>query len=309
MKLLTVPSVFVALLFSSVFLTSCEPDDRASDKAPTIIFQNGSLSESQVLPVGSTARFDVLFLKNSRSGDLSRVRYTRKVGETILTAIDTAVSGGSFNWVQTLILASSKALAIGQSERQDFIFTVFDREGRSATRTVSVTLTKDGEIVPSTVFNTIRFDNSRGYFNTSKPGSGSLTQSEANAVNTAIDLTYYFDEPSSMHSFISPQRRAAYPGGSDINWQNGSVVTQFRTTEATVAQFEATKTNTSLINPIFEAARLSYYPGEVDGVRAGGFEWRINRVFAFQTAGGRRGLILVRDFKNGEAFVDISVQP
>jgi hypothetical protein len=32
-------------------------------------------------------------------------------------------------------------------------------------------------------------------------------------------------------------------------------------------------------------------------------------VFAFQTSGGRRGLILVRDFKNGEAFVDISVQP
>lgn len=311
LKQLVNPMWFLALLVGAFGLVSCGDKDE-SLQVPTINFDAAGIGNDVTINAGQSVRFKGTFRKGSEGKDLKEVGiYNNTTGRAQIWR-KTNLSGSQQNEVSydtTLTLPLS-----GDSATYIILFEAIAKDNKVANRSIRVTVRKPvGPVEPTApkFLGSVAFSNSNAYLNSASGNAAPLTQAQANSQAADIDLVYYWrsTDPKS-HSFISPSAlRAAPYTGTPAEWANGTVATEFRTTSASVADFNDAKADQSKIAGIVIAGALSTFTGNSPGVRVGGdTDFAANKVIAF-TAKGKRGLILVRSVATtGGATVDIIVE-
>ncbi len=317
MKVLNVKLLLLLMLAASLVFTSCSKDEK--DEDPKLTIDASTTPTGSPLRPGAPIRIQFSANKGPDGKNLAEVR------------VEFASDGGPFsiiagNTEKDLNVASLQRTLnftarniSGATGTDAYRITVVDRDGKSASRTLTYNIARDTtQPVDKTpkAYNNVTLNNTQGFFSTQNGQRYNNSEAQANA--SLVDITFFFSPTSRSNLASAPARNnSSLYGNFAINW--GVVGVEYRTTNLTAAQFNNLNDEDN-IKPAFDAGSPTQVTGgntpgsRITEVEAGGMggQFKAGNVIAFRTGlGNKHGLILINSVapnETGSASISIKME-
>lgn len=297
------------LMAATLVFTSCS-DDEEEQKNPTITVDSNSTPESTTLKPGADIKIKFSATKGPDGKKIDEVRLEISQDGGTYSAVsgypDKGTDGKGIDADNYQFDKTFSARTV-QSGTDAYRITVLDKDGNSATRTLTYKIEATAVIDSTPVsYNNITLSNANGYFSTSNGTRYNEADAEANA--TSVDVTYFFSGTSGNNLASAPARsNNTLYGSFAITW--GSVGMEYRTTSMTKADFDAID-NTNDIAPAFNSGTPAEVTGgnapgsRITSVAGGGMggQFKAGSVIAFKSGlGAKHGLIYINSVAADES--------
>ncbi len=294
--------IFLFSMLISVY--ACKKD---SDKKPPqlqLVAGNGYIADSVIVSIGFPYKIGL----NATKGDaaITNLVVTLTTENGMETALDSGMYSNDFRF--------SRAISYGASKFEKWSFMIHDKNGKSATTSITILKDINSAFGPITFYPSVTFAAQGDLFQNSffsiANGIG-FTQQNAAANQSDINIITYFGDKLSP----STEFTLSSPGDNDVasiypmitNWAIPRNETRYKTDSLSISRdaFNAAY-NDSLIITNYTSATVGKRKFKI--VRAG-------YVIPFQVtigpAAGKRGLIRIISMQNGltgHIVADVKVQ-
>jgi hypothetical protein len=317
MKLLNVKLLLLMLAAATLVFTSCSKDDK--DEDPKLTIDQGSTPTDRPLKPNDPIVIKFSANKGPDGKNLAEVRVEFSADGSPFTIIagNTERDLNVANLQRTLNFTARNIS--GATGTDAYRITVVDRDGKSASRTLTYNIARDTtQPVDKTpkAYSNVTLNNTQGFFSTQNGQRYNNSEAQANA--SLVDITFFFSGTSGNNLASAPARsNSSLYGNFAINW--GVVGVEYRTTNLTSAQFNALN-DVDNIKPAFDAGQPTQVTGgnppgsRITEREAGGMggQFRQGNVIAFKTGlGNKHGLILINSVapnENGSASISIKME-
>jgi hypothetical protein len=294
----------IAMLAMLVWLSACNKDTEKTSPALQLIAESGYIADSVVVPIGYPYKIGIQAGKGDAA--ITNLVVTLTTENGMETALDSGMYSPDFIYTRNV--------SYGASRFEKWSFTLRDKNGKSASVSLTVLRDTTSTFGPITEYSSITLSaqnnpSLNSFFSVSNGITYTKQQADANQSEINI-ITYYGDKliPSTEFTLSSP-------GESDVsmfypmilNWAVPRNETRYKPDSLSIAQSSFDMAyNDSLIITNYTSATIGKRKFKI--VRAG-------YVVPFEvTAGssaGKRGLIRIKSVQAGpEGFIiaDIKVQ-
>lgn len=296
--------IIISLFVMLMFVYSCRKDN--DKKPPTLnhLTESGFIADSTIVSIGFPYKIGITAGKGDAA--ITNLVVTLTTENSIETALDSGMYANDFFY--------TRSVSYGASKFEKWSFTLRDKNGKSAT--TSITILKDETSVfgPITTYSSVKLsaqDDAAGNSFFLVANGNLYTQQNAEANQSDINIITYFGDklvPSTEFTLSSP-------GESDVatfypmiaNWATPKNETRYKPDSLSISQpaFDAAY-NDSLIITNYTSATIGKRKFKI--VRAG-------YVIPFQVTigplSGKRGLIKIKSIQEGTGghiIADIKVQ-
>ncbi len=269
----------IALMFTACNKDDDDPDDPQPTYYPTIDFKGGGdyVSSDVTVDTGANIHIGITAAMNATSKeDLRTFTVTRVVNNTPEVIYNEEFKEENYSF-------DSVFVALGEAATAKYIFTVKDDDAKEAEVSLNVTT-----VVPEPQYGEINYFEGvvLGSFNDQTGSFYSVSENmvytiaEANAASEKIDFVYYYGAVNKA-SIGAPDDAGVNQVYNLDAWTTINE-TRFYNTEYTAEEFDAMENDALLVDlETFEETSMTMLQGE--------------EVFAFMTAGGKKGLIKVAE--------------
>ena len=317
MKLLNVKLLLLMLAAATLVFTSCSKDEK--DEDPKLTIDANTTSTDKTLRPGEqiVIQFSGNKGPDGKNLDEVRVEFSADGSPFAIVAGNTERDLNIANLQRTLNFTARNIS--GATGTDAYRITVVDRDGKSASRTLTYNIARDTtQPIDKTpkMHNNVTLSNAQGFFSTQNGQRYNNADAQANA--SLVDITFFYSGTSGNNLASAPARsNSTLYGTFAINW--GNVAVEYRTTSLTAAQFNSLNDEDN-IKPAFDAGQPTQVTGgnspgtRITGVEAAGMggQFRQGNVIAFRTGlGNKHGLILINSVapsETGSASISIKME-
>jgi hypothetical protein len=272
------------LLFAGLIgFTSCSKDEETP--APTIVINTNSLGADQTGGSTTTGTTVTINLTAEASEGISKLNATKTVGGTENTLTGYPVTSGFTSstkntWNATYTVVETSGTVVLK-------FSVEDKKGKVSSKTFTINI-NDLSSYSAKLLGAQT--NSAGSYFSASTGEV-LTSAQANANVSAVDISYAALGGSATPTLLSWKWRADASTGLTGAVPAGAKETYFASTSLTATDFTAIASSS---DSRFSGATVSTSSPQFVGVEA-------NKVYAFLTAEGKKGLVHIASISAGTA--------
>ncbi|MFA5972397.1 MAG: hypothetical protein WC780_08600 [Lentimicrobiaceae bacterium] len=295
-------SIFTLVLLLAV--SACKEETDQQPPSIQLITESGFTSDSTVVPIGFPFKIGI----NAGKGDaaITNLVVTLTTENGMETALDSGMYSDDFRY--------TRSISYGASNFEKWSFMLRDKNGKSATTSVTIFKDETSAFGPITTYSSVKLSaqddvTGNSFFSVAKGDLYSQQNAEAN--QSDINLITYFGDllsPSTEFTLSSP-------GESDVatfyptiaNWASPRNETRYKADSLSISQaaFDAAF-NDSLIITNYTSATIGKRKFKI--VRAG---YVIPFEVTIGPAAGKRGLIRIKSIEEGTGghiIADIKVQ-
>ncbi len=303
---------FFALALAIVFIgTGCGGDEETPkqlDPTLTLASDAGYTSADATVTPGTVLKFKAIVAKGNDGAKLSTFQFI--VTDARTGAAPVTVTKDINN--QTSYTFDTTSVNVGTAEGTiTYEFKVTDKDGRIASRKVTITVkAQQGPTAPKK-YTGIALDNTNRFFSSTNGSTYDDAGASANA--GIIDIAYFYSSVSE-HNIVSPAdlTNSGIYGTFAINW-SGGVTTEFRANANVAADSIRNLTDETLLMQMFnDGTPVQANCGNTNctGTRVNNsIDQNIvqNNVILFKGANGKYGAIIINSFNNGSAGLGMDV--
>jgi hypothetical protein len=280
---------------------------RESDKQPPsiqLIMESGFTADSTVVPIGFSFKIGI----NAGKGDaaITNLVVTLTTENGMETALDSGMYSNDFRY--------TRSISYGASKFEKWEFMLRDKNGKSATTSVTIFKDETSAFGPITTYSSVKLSaqedvTGNSFFSVTKGVLYSQQNAEANQSGINI-ITYFGDllSPSTEFTLSSPGESDVatfYP--MIVNWTTPRNETRYKPDSLSISQsaFDAAF-NDSLIITNYTSATIGKRKFKI--VRAG---YVIPFEVTIGPGAGKKGLIRIKSIQSditGHIIADIKVQ-
>ena len=299
------PLVICILIITMLtWVSACKKENNQSPPSLHLIAESGYISDSAVVAIGFT--YTIGIMSNKGDAAITNLVVTLTTENGTETALDSGMYSDDFSY--------SRSIAYGASRFEKWSFFTRDKNGKSATTSITILKDSTSAFGPITLYSSVVLGTQNNLdYNSffSLSGGISYTKSDADSNQTDINIITYFGDllvPSTEFTLSSP-------GESDVtlfypfisNWALPRNETRYKPDSLSINAEAFNKAyNDSIIITNYTSATIGKRKFKV--VRAG-------YVIPFQISAGpnagKRGLISIKSLQNdpgGYVIADIKVQ-
>jgi hypothetical protein len=284
---------FFALITSLGFLTSCGETETVNP-APSIVLDNTApfIAANTEVTAGDSVKFKVVVTGNKINKFDATVSYD---GGTPANLFTDANAGDKASYTKELAFKVR-----GVAGTETYTFTATDKNGEVTTKDIVITVKAAQTIRTQTAKLLGGQDNTTAGSFYATEGDGTVyMQADAKSNSAKVDFLYFYGA-TNQATIASPKDA----GAQDIYDNSTSGIQTWSTTNDTKFK-ETTLTATDFNNATYASINTA-----AEGASATKSNLLVNgKVFAFVTAGGKRGLILVNTISGTQTgSIDITVK-
>lgn len=272
------------LLFAGLIgFTSCSKDEETP--APTITINTNSLGADQTGGSASTGTVVTINLTADASEGISKLNATKTISGTETTLSGYPVTSGftsstKHTWNATYTIVETSGTVTLK-------FSVEDKKGKLSSKTFTINIS---DLASYSAKLLGAQTNAAGSYFSASTGLV-MTSAEANANVSAVDISYAALGGSATPTLLSWKWRADASTGLTGTVPAGAKETYFASTSLTASDFTGI---TSSSDAKFSGASVTASSPQFVGVET-------NKVYAFLTAEGKKGLVHVSSITAGTA--------
>ncbi len=303
---------FFALALAIVFLgVGCKKDDpndttKQLDPTLTLASDPGYTSSDVTVTPGTMLKFKAIVTKGNDGAKLKTFEFTitdKRTGAAPVIYTKDINNQTSFTFDTTDV-------NVGTADGEIiYEFKVTDKDGRTASRRITVTVqTPQGPTAPKK-YTGIALDATNSYFSSTNGTTYDNTGASAN--KNIVDIAYFFSGTSG-HNLVSPlDLNSNIYGSFAITW--GTVNTEFRTNANVAADSVRNLSDESFLQQMFnDGSPVQANCGNTNcsGTRVNNsIDTNIaaNNVILFKGANGKYGAIIINNANNGSAGLGMDV--
>jgi len=309
---------FAGVVLAGIVMVGCKKKDEQQQQQldPTLTFaaDSGVITSNVTVPPEATVRFKVIAQKGADGAKLKTFtfRVTNPGGSQIINKsmdISGVNQGNSYTFDTTFSMPEQEG-----TYKCEFIVT--DKDNRTATRVINVTVQRPQTVTPKSLQVTLTYSSgyARPAFYSTATGNA-YNGSDAPSHASNIDIAYFYSTASG-HNLVSPSHlnNSSIYGSFAITW--GQVNTEFRSVDENQYPFENIN-DASLLQTIFNAGQ----PVEVTCGATHCSGTRINQntvhntdpltvgnTYAFRGANGKYGIIKIVSVDNAAQSISLAIK-
>ncbi len=296
----------LAILFVGVGCNKPDPDPvKQLDPTITLEASSGYISGNTSVNPGDSVKFKVIVTKGNDGAKLSTFEFTKSDQRTgnVDKITKDIKNETSYTWDTSIFIGTSTGSV-------DFEFKVTDKDGRMASRKLTVTIQQQQGPTAPKKYTGIALDNTNRFCSSTNGYKYDDAGASANA--SIIDIAYFYSSVSE-HNIVSPLALNSNIYGSfAITW--GQVSTEFRTNANVAADSVRNLADESVLMQMFnDGTPVQANCGSANcsaGTRVNNsIDTNIasNKVIFFKGANGKYGAIIINSANNGSAGLGMDV--